>query len=149
SMMPAGRARGLELELDFVAEQLRMVTTDGAAREIPLRPQSVADFYDALMGALRELGVEVAIWTTPVEVADRVPFERDRAHATFDADAARRFWRALTCVAPVMDRFQSRFSGKVSPVHFFWGSFDLATSRFSGREAPPHPGAPNVARFVM
>lgn len=149
SMMPIDRDRELEMELDFVASELRVASSDGDERRLPLRPESVAALYARVMRALRELGVDVAIWPTPVEVVDRVPLDRDHAHASYDADAARRFWRALTCVQPVMERFQSRFLGKVSPIHFFWGSFDLASTRFSGRGAPPHPGAPNVARFVM
>jgi hypothetical protein len=101
------------------------------------------------MDALRDLGIEVNIWTMPVEVADAVPFEQDHEHKSYDANAARRFWRVLVQTDRVMKNFRARFSGKVSPVHFFWGSFDMAVTRFSGRTAPPHPGGmPNLGDWV-
>jgi hypothetical protein len=110
---------------------------------------SVAEFYDRTMSALRGLGFDIAIWTMPVEVVDAIPFEKDREHKSYDADYAHRFWRVLVQSDRVMNAFRSRFTGKVSPVHFFWGSFDLAVTRFSGRTAPPHPGGmPNLGDWV-
>ena len=109
----------------------------------------VAEFYEKAMGTLRDLGIEVNIWTMPVEVADAVPFEQDRQHKSYDADAVHRFWRALVHMDRVMKQFRAGFAGKVSPVHFFWGSFDMAVTRFSGRTAPPHPGGmPNLGNRV-
>jgi hypothetical protein len=105
-----------------------------------LRPVSVAEFYGEVMAALRELGIRVRIWTTPNEVAEPIPFDRDTTHTSYDADYANRFWRVLLASHEVMSRFRTAFLGKVSPVHFFWGSFDLAVTRFSGRPAPRHPG---------
>jgi hypothetical protein len=109
---------------------------------------TVAEFYAKLMGALSELGIEAPINTTPSEVADPIPFERDTVHKSYDAAAVSRFWHVLVAVCQVLTRFRSGFIGKVSPVHFFWGSFDLAVTRFSGRLAPPHPGAPGLPRTV-
>jgi hypothetical protein len=100
------------------------------------------------MAALRSLGIHITIWTTPVEVPDRTPFEQDKRHKSYDPEYAQRFWRILAQAGRVLSEFRSRFIGKVSPVHFFWGAFDLAVTRFSGRTAPMHPGAPNLARFV-
>jgi hypothetical protein len=108
----------------------------------------VAEFYRETMAALAELGIEVKIWTTPVEVPEPIPFEEDHEHKAYDAEYAQRFWWVLVQADRVLTEFRSRFLGKVSPVHFFWGSFDLAVTRFSGRPAPPHPGAPNVADSV-
>ncbi|UJR87151.1 DUF5996 family protein [Sandaracinus amylolyticus] len=142
------RGGGLQLDFDFVDHRLRIATTLGETREIPLASQTVARFYDRVMHAMRELTCDVAVWSTPVEVEDRTPFELDETHCTYDPDAAARFWRALVSAQGVIDAFESRWVGKVSPTHFFWGAFDLASTRFSGRTAPEHPGAPNVARFV-
>lgn len=114
-----------------------------------LAPRSVADFYQDMLAALRSLDLEVNIWTTPVEVDDRTPFERDHHHAAYDREYAQRCWRILLQADRVLTDFRARFNGKVSPVHFFWGAFDLAVTRFSGRPAPAHPGAPNVATFVV
>ena len=100
------------------------------------------------MAALRSLGIHITIWTTPVEVPDRTPFEQAKRHKSYDPEYAQRFWRILAQAGRVLSEFRSRFIGKVSPVHFFWGAFDLAVTRFSGRTAPMHPGAPNLARFV-
>ena len=110
--------------------------------------RSVADFYGEVMGRLRSLGLETRIWTTSVEIAEPIPFQQDRVHAAYDADYAHRFWRILVQADRVFTAFRARFAGKVSPVYFFWGGFDLAVTRFSGRPAPPHPGAPNVADKV-
>jgi hypothetical protein len=100
------------------------------------------------MAALGSLEMPLTIWTTPVEVSDRIPFEKDQKHSAYDPNHAQRFWRILAQVSRVFTEFRCRFTGKVSPVHFFWGAFDLAVTRFSGRPAPAHPGAPNLARFV-
>jgi hypothetical protein len=128
---------------------MNILTNTGEERALVLDPRTVADFYRETITALGSLGIEVSIWTTPVEVEDRTPFELDTSHAAYDPDSVRRFWKALLQVDRVMKRFRSEFIGKSSPVHFFWGAFDHAVTRFSGRMAPEHPGVPNVARFVM
>ncbi|EIM27864.1 DUF5996 family protein [Microvirga lotononidis] len=130
----------LELEFDFTSHLLRVRTSNGEERELPLQPQSVADFYSRLLTILRDIGIDVTINETPNEVADPIPFSEDRVHASYDRDAAHRFWRVLLQVDRVFKLFRSGFVGKTSPVHFFWGSFDLAVTRFSGRAAPLHPG---------
>jgi len=140
--------RLLQIDFNFIDHQLIIETTDGPAKTIDLRPRSVADFYQQTMDALNSLEMPVKIWTTPVEVADRIPFENDEKHASYDPEYVQKFWRILTQANRVFTEFRCGFNGKVSPVHFFWGAFDLAVTRFSGRTAPPHPGAPNVARFV-
>jgi hypothetical protein len=140
--------RIFELEFDFIAHRLLLRTDDGTSDSIPLRPQTVADFYAAVMELLRNHGVEVRIYATPVEVADPIPFESDTTHRSYDPEYANRLWRILVRSDCVMKEFRSRFIGKSSPVHFFWGSFDLAVTRFSGRRAPVHPGAPNVSDSV-
>ena len=140
--------RTFQIDFDFLTHHLQIDASDGGRRTIALRPQSVAEFYRATMEALRSLGIELAVWTTPVEVEDRTPFERDEHHRAYDPDYANRCWRILMQSSRVLTEFRSRFVGKVSPVHFFWGAFDLAVTRFSGRPAPAHPGAPNLARFV-
>lgn len=129
-----------EIELDFIEHRLVVRTSRGAVRSLALEPQAVAEFHDRLMGVLSELGVRVAINGIPNEVADPIPFSSDYVHRSYDADAAHAFWRALLQVDRVFKHFRSAFLGKASPVHFFWGSFDLAVTRFSGRPAPPHPG---------
>ena len=138
--------RTLEIEFDFTDHLLRISCSDGMNRTLPLEPRSVADFYREVMGLLREVGVEVKIWTTPVEIPDPVPFEQDTAHASYDPEYAQRFWRILSLSAAVLEEFRARFVGKCSPVHFFWGSFDLAVTRFSGRTAPERPGADSITR---
>ena len=138
--------RTLEIEFDFIDHLLRITCSDGTNRTLSLEPRSVADFYREVMGLLREVGVEVKIWTTPVEVPDPVPFEQDTAHASYDPEYARRFWRILSLSDRVMEEFRGRFIGKCSPVHFFWGSFDLAVTRFSGRTAPERPDADSITR---
>ncbi|MBA1156242.1 DUF5996 family protein [Microvirga mediterraneensis] len=130
----------LEIEFDFISHLLRVRTSSGEERELPLQPQSVADFHSRLLTILSDIGITVAINEMPNEVADPIPFSEDRIHASYDRDAAHRFWRALVQVDRVFKLFRSGFLGKVSPVHFFWGSFDLAVTRFSGRSAPLHPG---------
>jgi hypothetical protein len=139
SLVPYG-TRAFEIEFDFIRHQLRISTTDGDERTIKLQPQSVASFYGEMMGKLRELGIEVHIVTTPNETLEAIPFDRDEKHAAYEPEYANRFWRVLLQADRVFKEFRSRFCGKCSPVHFFWGSFDLAVTRFSGRPAPPHPG---------
>jgi len=132
--------RIFEVRFDFVAHELRILTDDGDIRKLELKPQSVAKFYRLIMDALHELGISVEINTTPNELADAIPFERDDKHASYDPEYANRFWRVLLQSSRVFTEFRSGFCGKCSPIHFFWGSFDLAVTRFSGRAAPPHPG---------
>jgi len=139
SPIPAG-AEILEIELDFIDHRLAARTSRGGERAIPLEPQTVADFHRRLIDLLNGVGVAVRINEMPNEVANPIRFSQDRTHASYDADAAYRFWRALVQVDRVFKLFRSGFLGKVSPVHFFWGSFDLAVTRFSGRPAPLHPG---------
>jgi Family of unknown function (DUF5996) len=140
-------SRSFQIDFNFIEHRLEIRTSDGALTTTPLVARSVADFYADVMGRLRGLGLETRIWTMPVEIEDAVPFEHDRDHAAYDPEYAGRFWRALVQADRVCTRFRSPFLGKVSPVHFFWGSFDLAVTRFSGRPAPrltsdsPHLGA--------
>ncbi len=138
--------RTFEVEFDFLSHTLEIRTSDGAIRTLALAPRSVADFYAEYMSTLRELGIGATIWPRPCEVPDPIAFGIDRTHASYDADAALRFWRALAQADRVLKQFRSRFIGKCSPVHFFWGSFDLAVSRFSGRTAPPRPNADAITR---
>jgi Family of unknown function (DUF5996) len=147
SPIPCGE-RMFEIGFDFVDHRLTIDASDGGVEGFVLRPMAVADFYDELMKRLHTLGFDIKIWTTPVEIPDPIPFEQDRAHAAYDSDYANRFWRVLLQADRIFTVFRARFIGKVSPVHFFWGSFDLAVTRFSGRRAPQHPGAPNVADKV-
>ena len=142
------KGRYLQIDFDFIDHLLLIQTTDYSTKSIALRPRSVADFYQETMAALESLEMPVTIWTTPVEVQDRTPFELDQKHASYDPEYAQRVWRILAQASRVLTEFRCRFIGKVSPVHFFWGAFDLAVTRFSGRTAPSHPGAPNMARFV-
>ena len=130
----------LEIEFDFLSQQLLLRTSAGAQRALALEPRSVADFYVRVLGLLHELGVLVSINDLPSELEHPVRFPEDHVHASYDAAAARRFWRVLVASTRVFSHFRSGFLGKVSPVHFFWGSFDLAVTRFSGRRAPLHPG---------
>jgi uncharacterized protein DUF5996 len=139
SPIPYGH-RVFEIRFDFVDHTLRILTADGKLEPIALEPRSVADFYRIVMAKMKDLGLRVNINTMPNEIADGIPFEQDEAHRAYDRDAAQRFWRALVQADRVFKEFRSRFAGKCSPVHFFWGSFDLAVTRFSGRPAPPHPG---------
>ena len=130
----------LEIEFDFLSQQLLLRTSAGAQRALALEPRSVADFYVRVLGLLHELGVLVSINDLPSELERPVRFAEDHVHASYDAAAAQRFWRVLVASTRVFSHFRSGFLGKVSPVHFFWGSFDLAVTRFSGRRAPLHPG---------
>jgi len=140
--------RLFQIDFDFIDHRLTIQTSDPAADSFALEPIAVADFYAELMGRLRALGLDTRIWTTPVEIPDPIPFERDREHRAYDRDRAQRFWRILAQAHRLFTAFRGRFIGKTSPVHFFWGSFDLAVTRFSGRVAPVHPGAPNVSDGV-
>ncbi len=140
--------RLLQIDFDFINHQLLIETTDPSSKTIALRPCSVAEFYQETMAALESLGINITIWPTPVEVPNPIPFEEDQKHASYDPEYAQRVWRILTQANRVFTEFRCCFTGKVSPVHFFWGAFDLAVTRFSGRTAPQHPGAPNVPRFV-
>jgi hypothetical protein len=141
--------RFFQITFDFISHLLLIETTEGSTKTIALRSRSVAEFYQEMMAALKSLGMPITIWTTPVEVSDRTPFEKDQKHSTYDPEYAQRVWRILAQASRVMTEFRSRFIGKVSPVHFFWGAFDLAVTRFSGRTAPSHPGVPNCGLFVM
>jgi hypothetical protein len=135
-----------EAQFDFIDHKLTIETSWGASKSMALRPQSVADFYAEFMSALKSLGIEVKIWSTPVEVPNPVPFERDTQHASYDPEYAHRLWRILIFCDTVFKEFRSRFIGKDSPVHFFWGSFDICVTRFSGRRAPARPQADPVTR---
>ncbi len=129
-----------EIRFDFIEHELRILKSDGAVRVLKLRPQSVAKFYGDVMNALAEIELPVRINTMPNEIPNPIPFDRDEDHRAYDGEYVNRFWRILVQSARVFQQFRSRFCGKCSPVHFFWGSFDLAVTRFSGRPAPPHPG---------
>jgi hypothetical protein len=148
--MPYG-GRALQIDFDFCAHQLVLHTSDAREQRIELAPMATADFHAAVMTALRALDVDVHIWTMPSEIEGAIPFEQDRVHASYDAAAANTFWRQLVQADRVFNIFRARFLGKVSPSHFFWGSFDLAVTRFSGRAAPPlkSNNTPNVAAWVM
>lgn len=139
SVIPCG-ARSLEIEFDFIDHVLWLRSSDGQTRQVMLRPQTVAEFYAAVLMALHELGFALRIHPMPNEIANPIRFDEDRVHKVYDADYANRFWRILVRSHRVMAQFRTAFLGKASPVHFFWGSFDLAVTRFSGRKAPLHPG---------
>ena len=143
------RSGAFQIDFDLVDDQLRIGTTWDSTRKIWLGHRPVAHFYQELLGTLHALGVDVKIWTHPVEVEDPIPFELDDIHGAYDPESAQRFWNILVQVERVFQKFRSGFLGKCSPVHFFWGSFDLGITRFSGRPAPPHPGGiPNLADWV-
>jgi Family of unknown function (DUF5996) len=139
SPIPHG-AYTFEIQFDFIDHQLLIDKSDGTRRTVPLKPQSVAEFYRSVMKALSDLELPVTINTTPNEIENPIPFDHDDEHRSYDPEYANRFWRVLVQSDRVFKEFRSRFCGKCSPVHFFWGSFDLAVTRFSGRTAPPHPG---------
>ncbi len=138
--------RCFSMDFDFIDHQLRIQCDDGTAKCIALAPRSVADFYREVMQTLHSLGIDVKIWPVPVEVQDPIPFTEDRKNASYDADYANRFWRILVQIQSVFTEFRARFIGKCSPVQFFWGSFDLAVTRFSGRRAPERLGADRITR---
>jgi hypothetical protein len=145
SPIPYGE-RIFEIEFDLIDHKLLIKCSDGAATELVLRPQSVAAFYAEVMSALKGLDIEIKIWTMPVEVPNPIRFEEDTQHASYDQEYANRFWRALVEIDKVLKEFRARFIGKCSPVHFFWGSFDLAVTRFSGKPAPERTGADLITR---
>jgi hypothetical protein len=134
------RGGGIQIDFDFIDHVLWVRTSEGHFRQIMLKPTSVAEFYEDVMIALHELGIDVRINAMPCEIADCTPFDQDTLHAAYDGDYANRFWRVLLSASDVFAHFRTGFLGKASPVHFFWGSFDLAVTRFSGRAAPLHPG---------
>jgi hypothetical protein len=149
SLMHCG-GTGFQIDFDFIDHVLRLQTTKGETETVALGPRSVADFYAEVMGRLRGLGLETRIWTMPVEIPEAIPFEQDTIHAAYDTDYVTRFWRILVQVDRVLTRFRGQFTGKISPVHFFWGSFDMAVTRFSGRTAPQLTSAsPNLGAWVM
>ena len=133
--MPVGDDH-VEILFDFLEHSLLVTRSDGRRRHIPLIPRSVAEFYAEVMAALKALDVGVRIWPVPVEVPNPIPFVDDQRHAAYDPEYVTRLWRILAHAEEVFQRFRSRFVGKCSPVHFFWGSFDLAVTRFNGRRAP-------------
>lgn len=135
-----------DIEFDFIEHRLHVCVTSGESKSMQLRPESVAAFYEEYLNLLRSLGIDPKINPKPVEVADPIPFAEDQQHASYDKEYVDRFWRILQRSDTLFKRFRARFLGKSSPVHFFWGSFDLAVSRFSGRPAPPRPGADAITR---
>lgn len=145
SRIPYGD-RSFEVWFDFVRHRLGLETSEGTVKTLPLSPRSVADFYREFMSMLDSVGINVEIWRMPVEIPDPIPFDQDRLHASYDPEAVEKFWRILLSVDSVFNQFRSEFIGKSSPVHFFWGSFDLAVTRFSGRRAPERTGADTITR---
>jgi hypothetical protein len=145
SLIPYGE-RGFELWFDFIGHRLVLETSDGMSKSLVLKPQSVAVFYQEFMELLRSAGIDVKIWKMPVEIPNPIPFDEDRVHASYDPASVEKFWRILLSVDAVFKQFRAGYVGKSSPVHFFWGSFDLAVSRFSGRLAPERLGADPVTR---
>jgi hypothetical protein len=135
-----------EIQFDFIAHKLIIETSWNSSKTLPLRPQSVADFYAEFMSALRFLDIDVRIWPMPVEIPDPIRFDKDTQHASYDPEYAHRFWKILVACENIFQEFRARFIGKDSPVHFFWGSFDLCVTRFSGRRAPERPGADPITR---
>ncbi|MGD8699320.1 MAG: DUF5996 family protein [Gemmatimonadales bacterium] len=148
SPIPYGK-RTFQIDFDFIDHRLVIQASDGAGREMKLEPRSVADFYQEIFARLGELGFDLKINRLPNEVQDPIPFDEDEGHASYDPEYANRFWRILVQTDRVFKMFRARYLGKCSPVHFFWGSFDLAVTRFSGRPAPEHPGGvPNLPDWV-
>jgi hypothetical protein len=144
---PIPYARGIfEVQFDFVDHKLTVQTNHSTGATMKLAPRTVADFYSMFMAILAELGIEVRIWPMPVEIPDPIAFDQDTQHKSYNPDYANRFWRILVSSDSVFKEFRARFTGKSSPSHFFWGSFDLAVTRFSGRRAPERPGADAVTR---
>jgi Family of unknown function (DUF5996) len=150
SLLPYRDGRSFEIEFDFSSHLVRISVTDGTERVIALEPRSVSAFYQEVMRKLDELGLTTHIWPVPVEIEGAIPFTEDHEHAAYDAEHARRFWQVLVQLDRVFSNFRGRFIGKASPVHFFWGGFDLAATRFSGRSAPRFPRrVPNCGPQVM
>jgi hypothetical protein len=149
SLMPY-HGMGVEIVFDFNRHQLVIQTSQGGSRQVALRPRTVADFFGEFTAQMEALGIRVPIMATPVEIATAIPFGEDVEHGSYDAKAAHAFWTSLVGAHRVLSRFRAEFRGKVSPVHFFWGAFDLAVTRFSGRPAERHPGGvPNCPDWVM
>jgi hypothetical protein len=147
ALIPYGQ-RMFEIRFDFCDHRLVVETGEGEQKTLPLQSGAVADFYGEFMEMLQLLDIKVKIWPVPVEVTDSTPFYQDRRHKKYDPDFVNRFWQILVQTERVMQQFRSRFLGKCSPIHFFWGGFDLALTRFSGRPAPRHPPVANLAEFV-
>lgn len=148
-LMPHGTT-AFQIDFDFIEHRLLIFVADGGVTSLPLEPQTTAAFYARVQEALRGLGVPVAIHTTPSELPDPIPFEQDEVHRSYDPQYVNRYWHVLVHANRVLQDFRSRFTGKCSPVHFFWGSADLAATRFSGRAAPPHPGGvPHLPDWVV
>jgi len=145
SRIPYGE-RSFEIWFDFIRHQLVLETSEGILKTLPLVPRSVADFYQEFMRMLRSAEIEVKIWHMPVEIPNPIAFDEDRQHASYDPKSVEKFWRILLSVDAVFNQFRAGFVGKSSPVHFFWGSFDLAVTRFSGRRAPERPGADAITQ---
>jgi Family of unknown function (DUF5996) len=145
SAIPYGDSN-FEVEFDFIRDNLIIQTCWGSSKTLPLTPRSVAEFYSEFMAALRSLGISVKIWKMPVEIPNPIAFDQDTQHASYDAEYAHRFWQILILCDNIFKEFRAGFIGKDSPVHFFWGSFDLAVTRFSGRRAPERPGADSITR---
>lgn len=145
SSIPYGD-RAFEIVFDFVHHNLVIRASDDSLKSVPLFSRSVADFYEEFMATLHSIGIDVKIWTMPQEFPEPIPFDQDHQHASYDVHYVRRFWRILLTLDGIFNRFRGRFIGKCSPVHFFWGSFDLAVTRFSGRRAPERDGADPVTR---
>jgi hypothetical protein len=143
SIMPYD-GRMLQIDFDFIDHVLLLETSDGGRATVPLKPMTVAAFYRQVMEALDRLGTPVRIWSMPVEIADPIAFEQDDTHQAYDPEYAQRFWRILLQATRVITIFRARFTGKVSPIHLFWGALDLACTRFSGRTAPEHPSVPGL-----
>ena len=135
-----------EVNFDFISHSLEIQTSLGETRSFRLEPHTVAEFYDHFMGALKSLGINVKIWSMPVEIPRPVRFTLDEAHSAYDSEYANRFWRVLAAITPVLQKHRAGFIGKSSPVHFFWGSFDLAHTRFSGKRAPVRPDADVITK---
>jgi hypothetical protein len=141
--------RVLEIDFDFLSHELILQTSDGGREVIALKPMTVADFYGKVMAALDALEAPVKIWTEPMEIEGAIPFEKDETHKAYDADTVQRFWRILLQAERVFAVFRARFTGKVSPIHLFWGAMDMACTRFSGRTAPQHASMPGLPDRVV
>ncbi len=149
SPIPDGVSRAFQIDFDFIEHRLVIATSDGGVEEIPLAPRPLPDFYADLMSRLASLGIAVSIWPVPVELPEAIPFTQDRGHSGYLPEIANRLWRIFLIANNLLEEFRGGFLGKSSPVHVFWGSFDMAMTRFSGRGAPPHPGGiPNLADRV-
>lgn len=145
SRIPYGD-RSFELRFDFIEHKLKLETCEGIKESLDLAPRTVADFYQELFKILRAAKIDVAIWRMPVEVPNPIAFDQDRVHASYDAVSVEKFWRILLSLDSTFNQFRAGYIGKSSPVHFFWGSFDLAVTRFSGRRAPERPGADSITK---